>query len=313
MAHQHPTSPWEGVVSGTTAAILANVIVYPVDITFSVKTRLQVQVRQRPQETTDQEKQLTTEPTLEDHAHHDEAIGAICQILRDKGVLGLYSGLGSSILGTASMNFAYFYWSTAARSFQVSIFKRYGLSNTNSISKELLLGAVGGALAQLCTNPIAVISTRQQTRKRNEQKRSIWETMLDIIHGEDGWTGLWRGLKVNLILVINPMITYGFYQWLRERLLGLKKGAILGSFDAFVLGALSKVLATIATHPLIVAKTMLQSKPPECRNGKAFAGFTEVLLYIAKNEGLFRLYKGLLPQIVKGFLVQGLMMMLKER
>lgn len=80
-----------------------------------------------------------------------------------------------------------------------------------------------------------------------------------------------------------------------------------------VLGALSKVLATIATHPLIVAKTMLQSKPPECRKGKAFAGFTEVLLYIAKNEGLFRLYKGLLPQIIKGFLVQGLMMMLKER
>lgn len=32
MAHQHPTSPWEGVVSGTTAAILANVIVYPVDM-----------------------------------------------------------------------------------------------------------------------------------------------------------------------------------------------------------------------------------------------------------------------------------------
>lgn len=141
------------------------------------------------------------------------------------------------------MNFAYFYWSTAARSFQVSLFKRYGLPNTNSISKELLLGAVGGALAQLCTNPIAVISTRQQTRKWNEQKRSIWETMLDIIHGEDGWTGLWRGLKVNLILVINPMVTYGFYQWLRERLLGLKKGTILGPFDAF-----GTVVSDIPSH-----------------------------------------------------------------
>lgn len=80
-----------------------------------------------------------------------------------------------------------------------------------------------------------------------------------------------------------------------------------------VLGALSKVLATIATHPLIVAKTMLQSKPPACRNGKPFRGFTEVLLYIVQNEGVLRLYKGLAPQIIKGFLVQGLMMMLKER
>jgi hypothetical protein len=80
-----------------------------------------------------------------------------------------------------------------------------------------------------------------------------------------------------------------------------------------VLGALSKVLATIVTHPLIVAKTMLQSKPPECRQGKPFRGFTEVLLYIVRHEGFLRMYKGLAPQIIKGFLTQGLMMMMKER
>lgn len=131
------------------------------------------------------------------------------------------------------MNFAYFYWSTAARSFQVSTFQRHGISDANSITKELVLGAVGGALAQLCTNPIAVISTRQQTRKVDDHKRSMWETMLEIVQSEDGWTGLWRGFKVNLILVINPMITYGVYQWLREGLLALRKGKRLGSTDAF--------------------------------------------------------------------------------
>lgn len=231
------------------------------------------------------------------------------------------------------MNFAYFYWSTIARSTQQSIFQRYGISDANSISKELGLGAIGGAMAQLCTNPIAVISTRQQTCKSNDKKKSMWETMREIIQSEDGWTGLWRGFKVNLILVINPMITYGVYQWLRGGLLALKRGKALGSVDAFcvylptlhgsaeatdeptilVLGALSKVLATITTHPLIVAKIMLQSKPPDCRKGKPFSGFTEVLLYIVRNEGFLRLYKGLAPQIVKGFLVQGLMMTLKER
>lgn len=80
-----------------------------------------------------------------------------------------------------------------------------------------------------------------------------------------------------------------------------------------VLGALSKVRATIATHPLVVAKTMLQSKPPDCRKGQPFKGFTEALVHVIRNEGAFRLYKGLAPQIIKGFLVQGLTMMLKER
>jgi hypothetical protein len=144
------------------------------------------------------------------------------------------------------MNFAYFYWSTAARSIQQSTFQRYGIADTNSISKELGLGAVGGAMAQLCTNPIAVISTRQQTRKAGDEQKSMWETMKEICQSDDGWTGLWRGFKVNLILVINPMITYGVYQWLREGLLALKRGKAIGSADAFcTLGTFPHLLACI--------------------------------------------------------------------
>jgi hypothetical protein len=103
---------------------------------------------------------------------------------------------------------------------------------------------------------------------------------------------------------------------LSVRILLLPTKAVHGTYRLRpipVLGALSKVLATIATHPLIVAKTMLQSKPPPQRRGRPFRGFTEVLVYIVKHEGVLRLYKGLVPQIVKGFIVQGLMMMLKER
>jgi hypothetical protein len=80
-----------------------------------------------------------------------------------------------------------------------------------------------------------------------------------------------------------------------------------------VLGALSKSLATICTQPLIVAKVGLQSNPPPERNGKPFKSFTEVMRHIVKNEGLMRLFKGIGPQITKGLLVQGFLMMAKER
>lgn len=194
---------------------------------------MQVQ-QQKQHDATDKEKQIDpSESPAEDHTHYDNFLDAIRHILREEGILGLYNGLGSSILSTASMNFAYFYWSTTARSLQQSTFQKYQIADTNSISKELGLGAVGGALSQLCTNPIAVISTRQQTQKANDRKRSMWETMVEIIQDEDGWTGLWRGFKVNLILVINPMITYGVYQWLRRGLVALKKKKRPGSVDAF--------------------------------------------------------------------------------
>lgn len=80
-----------------------------------------------------------------------------------------------------------------------------------------------------------------------------------------------------------------------------------------VLGAMSKSLATIATQPLIVAKVGLQSKPPPSRQGKPFKGFIEVMQFIVKNEGLLGLFKGIAPQISKGVLVQGILMMTKER
>lgn len=80
-----------------------------------------------------------------------------------------------------------------------------------------------------------------------------------------------------------------------------------------VLGAMSKSLATIATQPLIVAKVGLQSKPPPSRQGKPFKGFIEVMQFIVQNEGLLGLFKGIAPQISKGILVQGILMMTKER
>jgi hypothetical protein len=80
-----------------------------------------------------------------------------------------------------------------------------------------------------------------------------------------------------------------------------------------VLGAMSKALATIATQPLIVAKVGLQSKPPPARNGKPFKSFGEVMSYIVEHEGMLSLFKGIAPQLLKGLLVQGMLMMTKER
>lgn len=76
---------------------------------------------------------------------------------------------------------------------------------------------------------------------------------------------------------------------------------------------MSKALATIATQPLIVAKVGLQSRPPPARNGKPFKSFVEVMQYIVEHEGLLGLFKGIGPQILKGLLVQGFLMMMKER
>lgn len=76
---------------------------------------------------------------------------------------------------------------------------------------------------------------------------------------------------------------------------------------------MSKALATIATQPLIVAKVGLQSRPPPAREGKPFKSFVEVMAYIVEHEGPLSLFKGIGPQLMKGLMVQGILMMTKER
>jgi len=248
----------------------------------------------------------STEINPADSEHYASTWDAITKIVAAEGVQGLYAGMPGSLIGVASTNFAYFYWYTVVR----TLYFNYHKTATSSTAIELALGAVAGAIAQLFTIPVATVTTRQQTQPRAERKGLI-DTGREIVNSEDGWTGLWRGLKASLVLVVNPAITYGAYQRLREVMFPGKKN--LKPAEAFLLGSLSKMLATIATQPLIVAKVGLQSRPPPIRAGKPFKSFGEVMSYIVEHEGLLALFKGIGPQILKGLLVQGLLMMTKER
>lgn len=148
----------------------------------------------------------------EEIEHYESTIDAIKKIVAKEGPTGLYSGIAGGLLGVASTNFAYFYWYSVVRSLYMASNK----SNTQpGTAIELSLGAVAGAVAQIFTIPVAVITTRQQTQPKGEKKGLI-ETGREVVESEDGWTGLWRGLKASLILVVNPAITYGAYQRLKD-------------------------------------------------------------------------------------------------
>ncbi|OAX84837.1 hypothetical protein ACJ72_00797 [Emergomyces africanus] len=288
-------SPLQSAIAGATGAVLANALVYPLDI---VKTKLQVQVKSS---------KVENGHVPGDAVHYDSTIDAINKIVADEGVKGLYSGINGSLLGVASTNFAYFYWYTIVRTLYMSSTR---VQKPPGTAIELSLGAVAGAVAQVFTIPVSVITTRQQTQPKGE-KKGLFDTGREVINSEDGWSGLWRGLKASLVLVVNPAITYGAYQRLKDIIFPGK--ANLKPWEAFVLGAMSKSLATIVTQPLIVAKVGLQSRPPAIRQGKPFKSFGEVMRYIIEHEGPLALFKGIGPQILKGLLVQGFLMMTKER
>lgn len=125
-----------------------------------------------------------------------------------------------------------------------------------STALELVLGALAGAFAQIFTIPVAVIATRQQlfTPEDGARTPGLFDTAREIVK-EDGVTGLWTGLKPGLVLTVNPAITYGVFERVKGILIAAQVAAgaeaRLTPARSFVIGVLSKTLATVVTYPYI--------------------------------------------------------------
>lgn len=134
--------------------------------------------------------------------------------------------------------------------------------------ESMLAGAIAGSATTIISNPIWVISTRQTVRVAPPastpgpsskpaapvKKLGFVQTIQHILK-TDGITAFWKGLGPSLVLVINPILQYTAFERLRSTVLEGKKkrGAIprLNDFEVFLLGALSKLLATGLTYPQI--------------------------------------------------------------
>jgi solute carrier family 25 (peroxisomal adenine nucleotide transporter), member 17 len=150
----------------------------------------------------------------------------------------------------------------------------------------MLAGFIAGSATVILTNPIWVVNTRETARKdaiddasKHEKLKDLPATeaakevahratgfmriLLDIIKTE-GFGALWSGVVPALVLVINPIIQYTVFEQLKN-VVERKRGSRLRPNDAFILGALGKLLATGITYPysmllLSFASTNRQSR-----------------------------------------------------
>lgn len=279
--------------AGSAGAMFASTLVYPLDI---IKTRIQVQTKSEKSDDDTQD-------------HYASAWDGITQIVKKEGISGLYAGLGSSLIGTASTNFTYFYCYSLIRE---NYNKRYNpRGGTLSTALELVLGAAAGALTTLITTPVSVITTRQQTLPQSEREGVI-ATCKSII-AEEGIQGLWRGIQPSLVLCVNPAITYGSFEKIKQIVLKVFQLQLTPGVN-FLVGALSKTLATVITYPYIMAKVRLQWRPSKEQRDKvvAYKGSIDVLARVLKTDGFFGWYKGMSTQITKAVLQQALLFMMKD-
>ncbi|CAN6328384.1 unnamed protein product [Urochloa humidicola] len=297
---------WESLAEATSGAIgslVSTTVLYPLD---TCKSKFQAELQTH-------------------HGAHKyrNLSDVFWEAIRKKQLLSLYQGLNTKNFQSFISSFFYFYG--------YSYFKRLYLEKSGAKSigttANLIVAAAAGACTVISTQPLDTAASRMQTSAFGKSK-GLRETL-----AEGTWMEAFDGLGISIILTCNPSIQYTVFDQLKQRIIQRqqsknggsaddKSRVALSAFSAFLLGAVSKSIATVLTYPLIRCKVMIQAadpaeddedeseRPSKSRTPKSMLG---ALHAIWSKEGIPGFFKGLHAQILKTVLSSALLLMIKEK
>jgi hypothetical protein len=217
-----------------------------------------------------------------------------------------YDGLGIGLVSEAAQQAAYYYFYSILRRNWIGKYQQY----PGTIA-ALGIGSVAGALNMIITSPLSTLHARMQTAavRKEEKLNGIMDHVWNIWKNE-GIAGFWSGISTSLILVVNPSITFFCFETLKRYakvVLERNGKKNLTSGWLFIIGALSKLIATIITYPLILAKTKLQTD-----KNKVYKGLADLYRQIWKDYGFTGLYLGMNSKILQTCIGAAIKFMMKD-
>jgi len=247
---------------------------------------------------------------------------ALVDVLKREGFFGLYGGLNSSLLGIAITNGVYYYFYERSRG--VILRSRSG-SKPLSTLESMLAGLIAGSATSVISNPVWVIQTAQTVRGMDTnsaeavvpppQKRpGVFATAARLLQ-TGGPAVFFRGLGPALVLVVNPVLQYTVFEQLKNALVVHRRKAgrmnpLLTDWDFFMLGAISKLIATGVTYPYIVVKSRLQAgHTAAARYRSALHGLRTIIA----EEGVSGIYKGAGSKLLQSMLTAAILFASQRR
>ena len=123
------------------------------------------------------------------------------------------------------------------------------------------------------------------------------------MYKKEGIESFFKGLMTSVLLVVNPIIQFYFYEKLK-RMGRFKKNQFLLNFLS---GAVSKAIATLITFPYQVIRTYLQANKTTSLNS------FHVIQQIFKSHGFMGFFTGLKYKLIQTVLNAALMLAIYEK
>ncbi|XP_070570812.1 peroxisomal membrane protein PMP34-like [Ptychodera flava] len=276
-------------LAGATGSATAMTAFYPLD---AARVRLQVDDKRQAR-----------------HTPH-----VIAEIIQEEGVGSLYRGLVPVLQSLYCSNFVYFY---AYNSLKMMT---YGGNRKPGAAKDLAIGFIAGVINVLVTTPLWVANTRlklqgvvMKSKIDKEIRHPKYNGMVDAlrrIYSEEGVQSLWSGTVPSLFLVANPSIQFAVYEALKRW--QRRHSSELSGLTIFLMGAVAKATATVATYPLQVIQSRRRYHGDKENDGKR-QSFLEMVINLFKTQNIRGLYKGLEAKLLQTVLMAALMFLTYEK
>ena len=278
---------WQHFVAGGTAGFLSKTLTAPMD-------RLKVQVM------------------VHVGRNQTSMSNMMRYMIKEGGVKGLWRGNGINIIKTAPEKAIY-----------VGAFNQMkkvisGDSKTElKIHERIMAGSCAGASAQTVIYPLEVLKTRLALRKTGETKGIIKFSRKMFV--AEGWKAFYKGYWPNLFgIVPHAGIELAVYETANNHIIEKYKvkDTNPGAMLTVGCGIFSSSCGQLATYPLVVVRTKLQSQAGLGSNlllPKEQTHALSLFRYILRTEGVPGLYRGLLPNFCKVAPSSGIFFYVYER
>lgn len=180
--------------------------------------------------------------------------------------------------------------------------------NTGKISKagRFVSGFGAGVIeALVVVTPFEVVKIRLQQQKGLSQEVLKYKGPVhcaSLITREEGLFGLWAGAKptvmrngTNQALMFSGKNTFDGLLWKKEE--GDKNGLKL--WQSMISGFLAGTVGPVCTGPFDVVKTRLMAQTQGGSDQLKYKGMFDAIKRIYGEEGLFALWKGLVPRLMR--------------
>ncbi|KAI7781545.1 calcium-binding mitochondrial carrier protein aralar1 [Diaporthe eres] len=253
---------------GSLAGAFGAFMVYPIDL---VKTRMQNQ------------RSAAVGQQL-----YNNSLDCFRKVIRNEGVLGLYSGVLPQLVGVAPEKAIKLTVNDLVRGFFTD--KKTGTIHPLA---EILAGGSAGGCQVVFTNPLEIVKIRLQVQgeavksgAETAPKRSAMWIVRNL-----GLAGLYKGASACLLRDVPfSAIYFPTYSHLKKDLFGESPTKKLGIVQLLTAGAIAGMPAAYLTTPADVIKTRLQV---EARKGDTtYNGLTHAAKTIMKEEGFKAFFKG---------------------